>query len=45
VVAVLTSIYPATTVVLAKIVLEERIAGLQWVGVGLCLIAIELISL
>ena len=43
--AVLVSLYPAGTVILFRLILKEPIASLQWVGVGLCLAAIALITL
>jgi drug/metabolite transporter (DMT)-like permease len=39
VVSVLTALYPAGTIALAAIVLKERIAPVQWVGLGLALVA------
>ena len=44
VVAVLGSLYPAVTVVLARIVLSERVSRLQEVGVGLTLAGVVAIS-
>jgi drug/metabolite transporter (DMT)-like permease len=41
---VLTSLYPATTVLLAALVLHERIHRAQGVGLGLCAIAIGLVA-
>ena len=42
--AVITSMYPAATVVLARVVLRERASLIQAVGVGLCLIAVGFIA-
>lgn len=45
VVSVLTALYPAGTILLAAIVLRERIGRLQWVGLALALAASALLSL
>ncbi|KHK95352.1 hypothetical protein LK09_19475 [Microbacterium mangrovi] len=37
IVSALTAMYPAGTILLAAIVLRERIAGVQWTGLGLAL--------
>ena len=42
--AVLSSMYPAGTVILATIILKEKVSATQWAGAGLCLLAIGLIS-
>jgi uncharacterized membrane protein len=45
VVVVITSLYPAFTVLLARLVTKEQITWKQWIGIGLCLAAIALISI
>jgi drug/metabolite transporter (DMT)-like permease len=42
---VLSSLYPAITVVLSRIFLKEKISRFQWFGVGLCFTAVVLITL
>jgi drug/metabolite transporter (DMT)-like permease len=41
---VLTALYPASTVLLAALVLRERIHRAQGVGLGLCAIAVALVA-
>ncbi len=43
--AVLSSMYPAITVVLSCLILKEQVSASQWRGVVLCVFAIALISL
>jgi drug/metabolite transporter (DMT)-like permease len=42
--AVLSSFYPVATVVLARVILQERITALQWLGAVVCLVAVALIT-
>jgi len=44
IVAVLTALYPAGTILLASLVLHERIQRVQWVGLGLALVASMLLA-
>jgi drug/metabolite transporter (DMT)-like permease len=43
--AVLTSLYPAVTVLLASIVLGERLAGGQRLGIGICTLAVATLAI
>lgn len=43
--AVLSSLYPAVTVILAKLILRQEVNQTQWIGVVICLAAIVLIVL
>ncbi len=44
IVAVLTALYPAGTILLASVVLHERIQRVQWVGLGLALVSSMLLA-
>jgi drug/metabolite transporter (DMT)-like permease len=43
--ALLSSFYPVMTVILASIILKEKVSIAQWAGITLCLVALALITL
>ncbi|HNY65549.1 MAG TPA: EamA family transporter [Deltaproteobacteria bacterium] len=43
--AVLSSMYPIVTVVLARLILREKVSTAQWCGVALCMAAVALITM
>ncbi len=43
--SVLSSFYPIATVTLARIILGEPVAGVQWMGAAVCLVAVALITI
>ena len=45
VISVLTAMYPAGTILLAAVVLRERIAPVQWLGLALALTAAGMLAL
>jgi drug/metabolite transporter (DMT)-like permease len=42
--AVLSSFYPVATVVLARVILDEQVTIVQWLGAVVCLVAVALIT-
>jgi drug/metabolite transporter (DMT)-like permease len=45
IVSALTALYPAGTILLAAIVLRERVAAVQWMGLALALVAGGMLAL
>lgn len=45
VVSVLSALSPAGTILLAALVLKERVAFVQWIGLGVALVAAGLLAL
>ncbi|MCW3492049.1 EamA family transporter [Microbacterium sp. SSM24] len=45
IVSALTALYPAGTILLAAVVLRERVAGVQWAGLALALVAGGMLAL
>ena len=45
IVVMLASLYPVVTVLLAVVILKEHVSRVQWIGAGLCVLAIALISI
>jgi drug/metabolite transporter (DMT)-like permease len=43
--AILSSLYPAVTVLLSSLILKEKVSSKQWIGVCICITAIVLITL
>ena len=43
--AVLASLYPVSTVVLARLISKEQISATQWIGAAVCLVAVALITI
>lgn len=45
IVSALTALYPAGTIILAAVVLKERVGRVQWVGLALALLAGGMLAL
>jgi drug/metabolite transporter (DMT)-like permease len=45
IVSALTALYPAGTIILAAVVLKERVGAVQWAGLALALIAGGMLAL